>query len=216
MRCEGIRRGVLDPHAGRASLDPLKMPKAHICPQKSTTARRLSTIRLIQALMFPRGGKRISRLPPSRAARVRHSARSDQSLHCPDQSFSPDCSAARPRPDPKSDSGPGAAAYNHPGRAAGWHEFNTGPHGCRPVKARRAVLAVACAAAVAAIALAYSGYAGTDRQEPAELAEPAAEKEEATRQEQSASDSSANQGIMWAKVTRVVDGDTVYLDGESH
>ena len=100
------------------------------------------------------------------------------------------------------------------------------------MKARRAVLAVACAAAVAAVVLAYSGYAGTDRQEPAELAqspaeatpqemqaelaEPAAEKEEATRQEQSASDSSANQGIRWAEVTKVVDGDTVYLDGESH
>ena len=85
--------------------------------------------------------------------------------------------------------------------------------------AGRAVLVVgACAVAAIAVVLAYSGYAGTDKQDPAELAEPAAEKDqsEATGQEQSATDSSADQGIMWAEVTRVVDGDTVHLDGESH
>ena len=98
----------------------------------------------------------------------------------------------------------------------------------------RAVLAGgACAISVIAVVLAYSGYAGMDQQEitrspseatsqeiPTELAEPVAERDqpvEATMQEQSAAENSlVDQDIMWAEVTRVVDGDTVHLDGESH
>ena len=105
------------------------------------------------------------------------------------------------------------------------------------MRAGRAVLAGgACAIVVIAIVLAYSGYTGTDQQESVELVqspteatpqdmqveivEPVAEKEqsiEAVEQEQpSAEGSLADQDIMWAEVTRVVDGDTVHLDGESH
>ena len=79
------------------------------------------------------------------------------------------------------------------------------------MRAGRAVLVGgACAAAVA---LAYSVYAGSDLQESVA---PATIPDEPGLQERAGAEPAAGHGIRWAEVTRIVDGDTVHLDGESH